>query len=31
MRLVEVLEDDDDVQKFYHNMELTPELEEAME
>ncbi|MBN1986524.1 MAG: YebC/PmpR family DNA-binding transcriptional regulator [Prolixibacteraceae bacterium] len=30
MRLVEKLEDDDDVQNVYHNLEITPELEEAM-
>lgn len=30
MRLVEKLEDDDDVQNVYHNLEITPELEEAL-
>lgn len=30
MRLVEHLEEDDDVQHVYHNLEMTPELEEAL-
>ena len=30
MHLVEKLEDDDDVQNVYHNLEITPELEEAL-
>ncbi|MCG6187926.1 YebC/PmpR family DNA-binding transcriptional regulator [Maribellus maritimus] len=30
MRLIEKLEDDDDVQNVYHNLEITPELEEAL-
>lgn len=31
MRLVEHLEEDDDVQNVYHNLEMTPELEEALD
>lgn len=31
LRLVEVLEDDDDVQYVYHNLEMTDELAEALE
>ena len=30
LRLVEKLEDDDDVQNVYHNLEITPELEDAL-
>ncbi len=30
MQLVEHLEEDDDVQNVYHNLEITPELEEAL-
>lgn len=30
MRLIEKLEDDDDVQNVYHNLEITPELEAAL-
>lgn len=30
LRLIDRLEDDDDVQKVYHNLEITPELEEAL-
>jgi transcriptional/translational regulatory protein YebC/TACO1 len=30
MKLVEALEDEDDVQAVYHNMEITDELVEAM-
>ncbi len=30
LRLVERLEEDDDVQNVYHNLEITPELEEAL-
>jgi len=30
MHLIEKLEDDDDVQNVYHNIEITPELEEAL-
>ncbi|QGY43388.1 YebC/PmpR family DNA-binding transcriptional regulator [Maribellus comscasis] len=30
MRLIEKLEDDDDVQNVYHNLEITSELEEAL-
>ncbi|WP_372949190.1 YebC/PmpR family DNA-binding transcriptional regulator [Mariniphaga sp.] len=30
LRLLDRLEDDDDVQNVYHNLEITPELEEAM-
>ncbi len=31
MRLVDMIEDDDDVQEVYHNLELTDELMEAMD
>jgi len=31
MRLIEALEDDDDIQAVYHNLEITDELAEAME
>ncbi len=31
MRLIEALEDDDDVQAVYHNLEITDELAEALE
>jgi YebC/PmpR family DNA-binding regulatory protein len=31
IRLVEKLEDDDDVQKVYHNLEITDEMEKAMQ
>ena len=31
MRLVDIIEDDDDVQKVYHNIEFTDELAQAME
>jgi len=31
MRLVEALEDDDDIQAVYHSLEITDELAEAME
>jgi YebC/PmpR family DNA-binding regulatory protein len=31
LRLVERLEEDDDVQNVYHNLEITPELEAALE
>jgi YebC/PmpR family DNA-binding regulatory protein len=31
MRLIEALEDDDDVQAVYHNLEMTDELAEALE
>jgi transcriptional/translational regulatory protein YebC/TACO1 len=30
LRLVERLEEDDDVQNVYHNLEITPELETAL-
>ena len=30
LRLVEKLEDDDDVQKVYHNLEITEELAKAL-
>ena len=30
LKLIDVMEDDDDVQKVYHNMEMTAELEEAL-
>jgi transcriptional/translational regulatory protein YebC/TACO1 len=30
LRLVERLEEDDDVQNVYHNLEITPELEKAL-
>jgi transcriptional/translational regulatory protein YebC/TACO1 len=30
LRLVERLEEDDDVQNVYHNLEITPELEAAL-
>ena len=31
MRLIDVLEDDDDVQYVYHNLEMTDELAAALE
>jgi transcriptional/translational regulatory protein YebC/TACO1 len=31
LKLVEALEDDDDVQNVYHNLEMTDELQEALE
>ena len=31
MRMIDVFEEDDDVAAVYHNMEMTPELEEALE
>lgn len=31
LRLIDILEDDDDVQKVFHNLEMTDELAEAME
>jgi len=30
LRLVDRLEEDDDVQNVYHNLEFTPDLEEAL-
>jgi len=30
LRLVERIEEDDDVQNVYHNLEITPELEAAL-
>jgi transcriptional/translational regulatory protein YebC/TACO1 len=30
MKLIDALEDDDDVQAVYHNMEITDELAEAL-
>ena len=30
LRLVEKLEDDEDVQNVYHNLEITPELEDEL-
>ena len=31
LRLIEVLEDDDDIQNVYHNLEITDELAEELE
>ena len=31
LKLIEALEDDDDVQNVYHNLEMTDELQEALE
>lgn len=31
LRTIDAFEDDDDVQNVYHNMEITPELEQAMD
>ena len=30
LRFIEILEDDDDIQNVYHNLEMTDELAEAL-